>query len=126
MYFQGLEKMKKNIILLTFLMTIIPGQLFAELPESKHFKLEKLADGVYATIHKIGGHAICNAGIIDLGGKTVIFDTFLSPTAAKELLKIVKELKLSPIAYVVNSHYHNDHIRGNQVFGDNVIIISTH
>jgi len=120
------ETMKKNIILIVVIMSIIADQLFAKLPESKHFKLEKLADGVYATIHKIGGHAIGNAGIINLGDKTVIFDTFISPIAAKELLKVVKELNLSPIAYVINSHYHNVRIRGNQVFDDNVIIISTH
>lgn len=33
---------------------------------SYHFKLEKLKDGIYAPVHNSGGHAICNAGIIDL------------------------------------------------------------
>ncbi len=93
--------------------------------ESQHFELQKLTDGVYAAISKVGGHAICNAGIIDLGDKTLIFDTFMSPIAAQNLLAAVKEMKMSPVAYVINSHYHNDHIRGNQVFGDNVKIIST-
>ena len=92
---------------------------------SANFNLVTLNDGVYALIHKIGGKAICNAGIIDNGRETIIFDTFLSPEAAEEILHLVDELNLSPITYVINSHWHNDHIRGNQVFPDSVKIIST-
>jgi len=55
----------------------------------------------------------------------LIFDSFLSPSVAEELLELVEELGLSPIKYVVNSHSHNDHIRGNQVFTPDVKIIST-
>ena len=47
---------------------------------SKHFRLEQLADGVYAAIHVLpdhrgqpsGGAAIGNAGIIDLGDRTLV------------------------------------------------------
>lgn len=90
-----------------------------------NFELKKLDKGVYACIHKIGGRAICNAGIVDNGESTIIFDSFLSPDAAGELIQTVKHLKLSPVEYVINSHYHNDHIRGNQSFDTVVRIIST-
>ncbi len=49
---------------------------------SRHFNLEQLADGVYAAIHAEEGWAICNAGIIDLGDRTLVFDSFMSPQAA--------------------------------------------
>jgi len=97
----------------------------AQSPESKHFQIEPLADGVYAAIASEQGYAICNAGIIDIGDKTIIFDTFISPNAAKDLLKAAKQLTSREASCVVNSHYHNDHIRGNQVFPPNVNIIST-
>lgn len=93
--------------------------------KSQHFELKKMEEGVYAVIHKTGGHAICNSGLVDLGDATVVFDTFISPVVAEELLKAVKKLEMSPVKYVINSHYHSDHIRGNQVFGDDVMIIST-
>lgn len=109
--------MKLSVFIITF--------LWCQMYESRHFELQELAGGVYAAIPKIGGHAICNAGIIDLGDKTIIFDTFMSPIAAQDLLIAVKEMKLSPVAYVINSHYHNDHIRGNQIFSDESKIIST-
>ena len=92
---------------------------------SKNFELIELSDGVYACIHKIGGKAICNAGFVDNGMETIVFDCFLSPTVAEEMVTAIETLGLSPVRYVVNSHAHNDHIRGNQVFGPDVRIIST-
>lgn len=94
-------------------------------PSSKHFTIQKLADGVWAVIHNDkSGYAICNAGIIDLGDKTLVFDAFINPDAAADLKKIAKELTGRPVSFVVNSHYHDDHVRGDQAF-DNAIIIST-
>lgn len=92
---------------------------------SPNFELVRLAEGVYACIHQLGGKGICNVGIVDNGSETLIFDTFLSPGVAEEIPKIVEIKGLSPIRYVVNSHAHNDHIRGNQVFPEEVDIIST-
>jgi cyclase len=96
-----------------------------QLPESKHFQIEPLADGVYAVIASEQGYAISNAGIVDIGDKTIIFDTFISPTAAEDLLKAAVQLGSHESLFVVNSHYHNDHIRGNQVFSPSVDIVST-
>lgn len=92
---------------------------------SDHFEIVQLSKSVYGGIHKVGGKAICNIGIVDNGEATFIFDSFLSPKVAEEIPKVVEHYGLSPIKYVVNSHYHNDHIRGNQIFGDEVKIIST-
>lgn len=36
---------------------------------SKHFTLQELAKGVFAAIAIDGGVAICNAGVVDLGGQ---------------------------------------------------------
>lgn len=96
----------------------------SQIPQSKHFSIIKLDNGVYAAIAKTEGHAICNAGIVDLGDGTVIFDPFMSPEAAKDLKKISYALTGHPVKYVVNSHYHMDHVGGNQVF-EQAKIIST-
>jgi cyclase len=92
---------------------------------SKHFRLQQLAEGVYAAIHIGGGAAIGNAGIIDLGGRTLIFDTFFTPQAGADLRAAAEELTGRPVDVVVDSHYHNDHIWGNQVFGPDTDIISS-
>jgi cyclase len=92
---------------------------------SHHFTLQQLANGVYAAINNEEGWAICNAGIVDLGDRTLVYDTFTSPQAASDLRMAAESLTGRQVGMVVNSHYHNDHIWGNQAFGSEVDIIST-
>jgi glyoxylase-like metal-dependent hydrolase (beta-lactamase superfamily II) len=125
-------KTKKEIRLLILLVlniffsiSHINGQ--TELPESKHYKLEKLADGIYAAIHNnAGGYAICNAGIIDLGDKTIVIDPFISPTAARDLKQHAEYLTGKPVSLVLNLDPHSDHTSGNQVFVPEADIIGTY
>ena len=95
------------------------------LPTSHHFQLHALADGVYAALATPDGWAISNAGIVDLGNKTVIFDTFLSPQAAADLRSAAETLTGRPVTTVINSHYHNEHVWGNQVFADADLVATT-
>ena len=93
---------------------------------SKNFSVQQLAPGVWAAIQNDkGGHAISNAGIIDLGNKTLVFDAFMNPDAGSELKRTAEQLTKHPVSFVINSHYHDDHIRGNQVFVPGASIIST-
>lgn len=95
------------------------------LPTSRHFQLEQLAEGVYAAISIDGTGSMSNAGIIDLGDTTLIFDTFATPQAAQDLRSAAEQLIGHPIAYVVNSHKHGDHVWGNQVFVPAADIVAT-
>jgi cyclase len=92
-----------------------------DLPTSRHFQLEQLAEGVYAAIALAGGGSGSNAGMIDLGDRTLVFDTFLTPQAADELRAAAEHLLGRPVAYVINSHWHCDHIQGNQAFGGETV-----
>jgi glyoxylase-like metal-dependent hydrolase (beta-lactamase superfamily II) len=94
------------------------------MPESRHFTLERVADGVYAAIANPAGGAMSNAGIVDLGGTTLVFDTFMTPPAAEDLRQAAEQLTGRPVAFVVNSHWHDDHVRGNQAF-DGAEIVAT-
>lgn len=112
--------MKKLYVLMIFIFSV-PYQ-YGQGFESKHFTIEKLDEGVYAAIHKTGGYAICNSGIVNLGDETIVFDSFISPEAANDLKKAAEELTGHKVKFLINSHFHNDHIRGNQVFTDAEII----
>lgn len=92
---------------------------------SKRFSLHALTEGVFAAIASNAGAAIGNAGLVELGGQIVVFDTFMTPQAAVDLRRASEELFGKTPNLVVNSHYHNDHIWGNQVFADKAHIIST-
>jgi len=92
---------------------------------SEHFRLKQITDGVYAAIATESGAAFSNAGIIDLGDRTLIFDTLMTPKAAKDLRAAAEQLTGRPTDFVVNSHRHADHWSGNRVFADHATIIST-
>lgn len=91
---------------------------------SKHFSLEKVSEGIYAAIAKEGGGAVGNAGFVDLGDQTIVFDTFNTQQAAEDLRAIAEKTTNRPVTWVINSHWHGDHIRGNQVFKNSRIISS--
>jgi cyclase len=90
--------------------------------ETDYFTLKEVAEGVYGAIVKDGKGAWGNAGIIDLGDATLVFDTFLTADAARELRRVAIEVTSSYIKYVINSHCHFDHVLGNEVFADATII----
>ncbi|MFJ6210644.1 MBL fold metallo-hydrolase [Lysinibacillus sp. NPDC092081] len=92
---------------------------------SKHFQLEQIGKGVYAAIAKGGGGAVANAGFVDLGDKVIVFDTFNTQQASEDLRLIAEKITNHTVTWVVNSHWHGDHIRGNQTFKE-AIIISSH
>ena len=95
-----------------------------EQKQSQYFQLQQLAEGVYAAKIEEGQGAWANAGIIDLGDATLVFDTFLTPAAARDLKQVAEQLFGREVRYVVNSHWHLDHTMGNQVFS-NAVILST-
>jgi glyoxylase-like metal-dependent hydrolase (beta-lactamase superfamily II) len=95
-----------------------------QLPTSRYFHLERVAPGVYAAIVVPGTGAWGNAGIVDLGDATLVVDTFMTLSAARELRAAAETLTGRAVGYVVNTHYHADHVLGNQVF-DGALIIAT-
>jgi glyoxylase-like metal-dependent hydrolase (beta-lactamase superfamily II) len=82
-----------------------------------HFRLEQVADGAWAAV-AASDLATGNAGIVDLGGETLVFDPSWTPAAARELLAAAPDR----VSVVVNSHWHGDHVRGNQVFEEATIV----
>jgi cyclase len=101
-------------------------QTTQELPTSEHFVLHQLAEGVYAAIAIEGGAAYSNAGIVDLGERTLVFDTFDNPKGAVDLKAVAEQLTGRPASHVIISHAHPDHWMGNQVFAGHASIITTH
>ncbi|HEU0026226.1 MAG TPA: MBL fold metallo-hydrolase [Ktedonobacterales bacterium] len=92
------------------------------LPASRHFTITRVGDGAWAAIAIQGAGAFGNAGIVDLGEETLIFDTMYTPQAARDLRIAAERLTGRRARYVVNSHYHVDHVLGNIVFDDATII----
>jgi glyoxylase-like metal-dependent hydrolase (beta-lactamase superfamily II) len=89
------------------------------------FELQQVADGVHAAIAVPGAGAQGNAAIVDLGDRTLVFDTLLTPEAGNALCQAAERLTGRPPAHVVNSHWHADHVLGNQAFAPGAVFIGT-
>ncbi|WP_058304036.1 MBL fold metallo-hydrolase [Gorillibacterium timonense] len=83
---------------------------------SNHFTLEAVGKGIYAALAREDGAAMGNGGFVDLGDRIIVFDTFNAPQAAQDLKEAAIHFTGHTEFIVVNSHWHGDHIRGNQVF----------
>ncbi|HYA58355.1 MAG TPA: MBL fold metallo-hydrolase [Thermoplasmata archaeon] len=91
---------------------------------SPHFTLRPVADGVFVAIATDTGFGLCNSGIVDLGDGTAVFDSMLTPQAGADLRRAAERLTGHPVTYLINSHFHGDHVRGNASF-PSVRIVST-
>ena len=94
-------------------------------PEPDHFELTEVAPGVHVAIATPRGFGLCNAGIVDLGGITVVFDAMLTPQAGTALGLAARRATGRDVDFLVNSHYHGDHVRGNAAVGPRHIV-ATH
>ncbi len=98
------------------------SEIRSTLPLSEHFELTALAGGVYAAIATPMGGGYSNAGIIDLGDRTLVFDAFETPQAAVDLRAAAEQLTGCPPSHVIISHAHGDHWGGAQAFAGSVLL----
>ena len=61
---------------------------------------------------------VSNASFIVTDQGVVVFDTLGTPSLGARLLEVIGEITEQPIVRVYISHYHADHMYGNQVFHD--------
>ncbi len=83
-------------------------------------KLTRIAENVYAYVDTTNSSKSnsfgANAGIIVGRDGIVVVDTLLSAKEAKRFLLDIRTVSDKPIRYVVNTHYHLDHVFGNCEF----------
>lgn len=102
--------------LATGVVRVAAPALVAAQEQKPDFTLVTLGNGAFAAIASEGGHAGGNAGFVVGDNGVAVIDTFEDPAAARELLAKIHEITNLPVKYVVNTHYHLDHVNGNDVF----------
>jgi cyclase len=93
--------------------------------ESKHFTLKPLANGVYACIHKPGGAAYSNAGIVDLGDHTLLVDALHTLVAGRDLRQAAEALFERPVETIILTHAHSDHWIGASAFDAGTTLLAS-
>src|SRR5262245_54260088 len=112
--------MTRLFLLLIALLTL-PGTFLQESPgPALNFEIRKLAEGVYGLIRKdLPGLMVDANNLLIINDRDVIVvDSNGAPSITREVLAALRRLTDKPVRYVINTHYHDDHIRGNQVYRD--------
>ena len=114
--------MKRIYLALTLCLSALITSSFTQnsaIPASAgEFTIQPLAEGVYAAIRKqppLMSFDPNNVFIIN-EDDVIVVDANASLAATKELLAALRKLTSKPVRYVINTHWHDDHIIGNQVY----------
>lgn len=110
--------MRKLILLslsFLFFVGIVASQQAAS-TDNQFFTLQPLGNNVFAAIDKPKSSAGSNAGFVIGDDGVAVIDTFEDAKAAQQLLAEIQKLTKLPIKFVINTHYHLDHVTGNGVF----------
>ena len=80
------------------------------------FRLEKVADGVHVAVAAHAYKVNCNTAIVESDDGVLIVDSHSKPSAARVIVRRVRELTQKPVRYLVNTHFHWDHWQGNEAY----------
>jgi cyclase len=93
------------------------GRAMAPTSNTQLFDIERVAEGVYLAKARVQAEINCNAAIFVNSADVLVVDAHSKPSAAASLIaQIKRELTSYPVRYVVNSHFHWDHIQGNHAY----------
>ena len=86
----------------------------------KSFAVERLADGVYALVRTEPASLWFTPNNVFIIGRSgvVVVDSNITSEQTREILAELRRITDKPVRYVVNTHWHEDHIIGNRVYRD--------
>src|SRR5947208_14557157 len=80
-------------------------------------RFEKIADGIYYATASGTMNVGANSPVIVAANEAIVIDSETSPAAGRALVQDIKAFTDKPVKFVIDSHFHYDHLFGNQVFG---------
>jgi glyoxylase-like metal-dependent hydrolase (beta-lactamase superfamily II) len=86
-------------------------------------RFDTIADGIYYATSAGTMQVGANSPVIVTDHEAIIIDSETSPAAGRALVQDIKAFTDKPVTFVINSHFHYDHLFGNQIFGPDVQII---
>jgi cyclase len=114
----------RSIVLTALVCSLSPGLAGAQTgsgPFGSTYTISNLAPGIHTLTWTIppGSPAIGNSTFIIGEDDVVVVDSGFSKRAGEAILAGLRTLTGKPVSYVINTHWHGDHVFGNQVFKAN-------
>ncbi len=83
-----------------------------------NFDVQKLAEGVYAVVRKDPPGLMVDANSVFIINEedVIVVDASGAPSTTRAVIAALRRLTDKPVRYVVNTHWHDDHIIGDAVY----------
>jgi cyclase len=119
----GASKSCKNILVFVLFLGVIGAiSVLAQdrqpLPPARNFEVQKIAEGVYAVMRLDPPGLMVDANNVFIinDDDVIVIDANGAPSTTKEVLAALRKLTDKPVKYVINTHWHDDHIIGDPVY----------
>ncbi len=103
-------------MLCLLLLAILPFQN----DSAQWLELVRLDADVYAAIRRdpLSLAVNSNSLIVVRDSDVIVVDAQFTRTATEETIAAIRRITRKPVAYVINTHWHDDHVAGDQVYRD--------
>jgi cyclase len=92
----------------------------ADMMRPDAFDVQPLADGVYAFVRRdpVDDAVNSNVLVIISDVDVIVVDGNLAPSSAAGTIAAIRKLTPLPVRYVINTHWHDDHVLGNSQYAE--------
>ena len=87
------------------------------------YRFQQIAPGVYSALGTGAMNVGSNSAVIVNADDVLIVDSHISPASGRAMLEELRSITDKPVRFLVNTHFHYDHVNGNQVFAPAADII---
>jgi len=87
------------------------------------YRFQQIVPGVYSAVGTGTLNVGSNSAVIVNRDDVTIVDSHISPESARVMMQELKTITDKPARFLINTHFHYDHVNGNQVFQPPVDII---
>ncbi len=104
-----------SLCLTALLLAAVPA-----LSDASGRQVTKLANGVYAIQHRNSSDGNGNGNTTVIIGEREVFvvDSCYQPSLAREDIAQIRQWTNKPVGYLLNTHFHDDHNKGNKTYMD--------
>ena len=117
--------MTRSRMALTLALAVIGGLAFrAQTPAPQTpYRFQQVVPGIYSAIGTGTMNVGSNSAVIVNADDVVIVDSHISPASGRAMLQELRSITDKPVRFLVNTHFHYDHVNGNQAFAPAADII---
>jgi len=107
---------------LSILLYLLASAASAAAGETLHpgYTWSDIGDGIY--LHSrddpFAGPVDGNSVVIVNDDGVIVIDTHIDPAASRAVIRKIRALTDQPVTHVVNTHWHDDHVNGNDAYRD--------